>query len=416
MNPLDNKPFGMLSRLQEKLPDLQVGMVPGDAFFVRKVELPEGLSSEELDAFIQLDLEGSSPFPMEALAWGYMQADDSPHAFAYATPKVRLKKLEFSGMETYYQLFPGFVSLFGDTVDKPTIRFISQTGVLSAIFLQPGQSVPEAIQSRRLIGELLTDDIQMEARDALAASMESSGYTMEDGLWLGEGVDIKNDGNIRFRHRHVVARESGDKVIHDLKVSSSSLWALDLRDASFAGTERQVRQRSSLIWKSLKTAGWIALLILITQVASFGLKGFNILMEGKIGKLEPHAVRVENKLTLAARLTQSTEEDVKPFNLMEVINPLRPDSIFFEKVRSKAFNQLEVEGKSTEGVTPVNAFADSVTQLEYVESVENNSQTRNNQTSFEFLITFSSIPPEPEGGFVIPAESDENENPEEETD
>lgn len=391
-------------------------MVPGDAFFVRKVELPEGLSNEELAAFVQLDLEGSSPFPMEALAWGYMHADDSAHAFAYATPKVRLKKLEFSGMETYYQLFPGFISLFGDTVKEPTVRFISQTGVLSAIFMQAGQSVPLAIQSRRLTGEVLTDDTQMEARDAMAASIESEGYAMEDGLWLGEGVDITNDGSIRFRHRHLGTRESGDQGIHDLKVGSSSLWALDLRDASFAGTEKQVRQRSGLIWKSLKTAGWIALLILVTQVASFGLKGFNILMEGKIGKLEPHAVRVENKLTLADRLTQSTEEDVKPFNLMEVINPLRPDSIFFEKVRSKAFNQLEVEGKSTEGVTPVNAFADSVTQLAYVESVENNSQTRNNQTSFEFLITFSSIPPAPEGGFIIPTESDDNETPEEETD
>lgn len=391
-------------------------MVPGDAFFVRKVELPEGLSSEELDAFIQLDLEGSSPFPMEALAWGYMQADNSPHAFAYATPKVRLKKLEFSGMESYYQIFPGFVSLFGQTVDKPTIRFISQTGALSAIFLQPGQSVPEIIHSRRLTGDLLTDEFQLEARDAMANSIESTGYAVEDGLWLGEGVEIKNDGSIRFRHRHVGSPQSEQQVTHDLKVSSSSLWALDLRDASFAGSERQIRQRSSLIWKGLKAAGWIALLILVTQVASFGLKGFNILLEGKIGKLEPHAVRVENKLTLAARLTQSTEEDVKPFNLMEVINPLRPDSIFFEKVRSKAFNQLEVEGKSTEGVTPVNAFADSVTQLEYVESVENNSQTRNNQTSFEFLITFSSIPPEPEGGFIIPDEPEENENPEEEKD
>jgi hypothetical protein len=48
--------------------------------------------------------------------------------------------------------------------------------------------------------------------------------------------------------------------------------------------------------------------------------------------------------------------------------------------------------------------------------VENNSQTRNNQTSFEFLITFSSIPPEPEGGFIIPDEPEENENPEEEKD
>jgi hypothetical protein len=133
----------------------------------------------------------------------------------------------------------------------------------------------------------------------------------------------------------------------------------------------------------------------------------------RLDELEPRATRVENKLTLATRLTQSTEEDLKPFLLMESINPLRPDSIYFDKVRSRAFNQLEIEGESTEGVTPVNSFADSIDQLTNIESVVNNSRTRNNQTSFEFLITFAVLPEGPEGGFVIPDEEDENADEEE---
>ena len=107
-------------------------------------------------------------------------------------------------------------------------------------------------------------------------------------------------------------------------------------------------------------------------------------------------------------------EDLQPFLLMESINPLRPDSIYFDKVRSRAFNQLEIEGESTEGVTPVNSFADSIDQLPNTESVVNNSRTRNNQTSFEFLITFAELPEGPEGGFVIPDEEDEEENADEE--
>ena len=67
-------------------------------------------------------------------------------------------------------------------------------------------------------------------------------------------------------------------------------------------------------------------------------------------------------------------------------------------MRSRAFNELEIDGQSSEGVTPVNAFADSIKQLPFVASVENNSQTRNNQTSFEFVITFAEQPPAPPGG------------------
>ena len=62
----------------------------------------------------------------------------------------------------------------------------------------------------------------------------------------------------------------------------------------------------------------------------------------------------------------------------------------------------------------MNAFADSIFQLPIVQDVKNNSQTRNEQTSFEFEITFSSLPEEPEGGFILPEEADEDSTDEEE--
>ena len=198
-----------------------------------------------------------------------------------------------------------------------------------------------------------------------------------------------------------------------LNLPGNQLWDADIRDSAYAATESTGRRRSRLIWKSLRAAAVTALVLLIFQIANLGLSTFNLLRDRSLGELEPKVTRVDNKLTLAERLTQSTEEDLQPFLLMETINPLRPDSIYFEKVRSRSFNSVEVEGKSTEGVTPVNAFADSLNQLAFVDSVENNSQTRNNQTSFELKITFSELPDPPEGGFVIPGETDENQYSEE---
>ncbi len=409
MSQLNTKTKGMIARIQEKIPEQQVGLVPADAFFIRVVELPVDLSGEEAEAFIQLDMEGNSPFPMEQLAWGYMQNEDSPHAFAYATPKARLKKLDISAIENYYQLFPGFMTLYGEQVDKPTVRFLSQKGVISAIFLKPGQSVPVKINSRRIAGDLLTDDVQLEARKLLLGSLQLDNYTCEDGLWIGEGSELFSDGSIRFLHRHVSAERSLGLKGHTIKLSGKSLWAVDLRDSLFAGKESQVRQRSSIIWKSIMLSMIVAILLLVLQLANFGLKGFTKLIETKIAKVEPHAIRVDNKMTLADKLTQSTEEDIKPFILLEAINPLRPDSIFFEKIRCRSYNELEVEGKSTQGVTPVNSFADSIKQLPYVAAVENNSQTVRNQTSFDFVIEFSEIPPAPEGGFVIPEGTEDKE-------
>jgi hypothetical protein len=258
------------------------------------------------------------------------------------------------------------------------------------------------INSRKLGSEVLTDAFLLKARDQLAGSLNTTGYNCEDGLWLGQSIEVASDGEVYFVHRHIHEIRSLGLKTHILKLSGKKLWEVDLRGSAYAGRESNIRQKSALIWKSVKLGGTIALLLLLLQVATFGLKGFNGLVETKIARLEPHAVRVENKMTLADKLTQSTEEDIKPFNLLEAINPVRPDSIFFEKVRCRSFDELEIEGKSTQGVTPVNAFADSIQQLPFIRSIENNSRTIRNQTSFDFVIRFSKIPEPPESGFIIP--------------
>jgi hypothetical protein len=404
----------LVSILQDKIPEQKTGLAPADAFFTRKVAVPKDLNHSDRIAFIQLFLEGNAPFPMEQLAWGYFFSDKSDFAFVYATPKSRLKRLGVEKVQSYFQLFPGFISLYGEVLDEPTVRFISQNGILSAIYQLPGNPVPEKVVSRKIQAELLTDELLIAAREDFAARLQLEGYACEAGLWLGQEIRILADGRTEFIHRHIGDGASLGLKAHVLTLDEQGLWAADLRDPAYAEKEKAIRQRSSLIWKSLRFAGWAALLMLALQLLNFLLGGVNLWQANTIRRIEPLATRVENKLTLAERLTQSTEEDLKPFLLMEAINPLRPDSIFFNKVRSRAFNELEIEGQSSEGVTPVNAFADSINQLSFVNSVENNSQTRNNQTSFEFLITFSEPPPEPEGGFIIPDESEEPGETEEE--
>ncbi len=393
-------------RLQEKLPDQHLGLVPADAFFTRTVELPHDLSWQETQAYLQLSLEGSAPFPIEHLAWGFWLPEHSRRALVYATPKSRLKRLGFELPGPYFHLFPGFISLLGEPADRPLIRFLSQQGILSALHLPANDPCPDRILSRRIEADILTDEVQLAARDRLAASLASSGYTCEEGLWLGQGAEIRHDGSVCFIHRRLCPGVASRVVHHDLPLSLEARWAADLRDAAYAGRERAVRQRSRLIWQSLRAACAAAALLLALQLFSLGLAGFNAILQRRLGALEPRAVRVENKLTLAQRLTQSTEEDIKPFLLLEAINRVRPDTIYFDKVRARAYNQLLIEGQSTEGVSPVNAYADSLQQLPFVRRVENNSRTRSNQTSFDFVIEFARLPPEPEGGFVIPAEPD----------
>lgn len=397
----------MLERLQEKIPDLKVGLVPPDAFFTRKVELPEGLSKDERNAFIQLDLEGNSPFPMDQLVWGYVEDSESDFVFVYATPKQRLRKLGFEDPESYYQLFPGFISLYGRNVDTPTVRFLALDGYISALFLAPGNPVPQKVVARKVTAELITDDSYTAARSRLVDQLSLDGYQAEDGVWLLQKTEILPNGLVEFTHRHLSESQSGGLEVHVLDLPTDGLWAADLRDDNFASKENNTRQRSKILWKALRFSVIAAILLLVFQILVFVTDGYNHVTEKTLLELQPLALQVSNKITLAERLTQSTEEDVKPFLLMESINAIRPDSVYFDKVRTSAFNILEIDGQSPEGVTPVNAFAQTVDQQPFVANVETTPRTVQTRTSFEMIITFSEMPPEPDGGFVIEEESDE---------
>lgn len=405
MSAIADKLSGYLDQLRQRLPDRQAALVPGNVFFCRRVDLPEGLSWQETSAFIELFLESHAPFPVDQLAWGFLSDPRSRFAFLYATPRSRLKALGMELPGTAVQIFPGFVSLFGSTVDRPTLRFVAQNGVLSAIGLEPGNPVPAQVVSQPLGAEPLTDEGLLQAREAYLKQHPDPEQTVEDGLWLGEGIALTSDLQTRFSLRHLSAANPQAPIENTLGLSSEALWAADLRDGAFASRESRTRHRSQLVWKSLRFATATALLLLLGQLVSLLLASYDRWIERDLEALEPKATRVENKLTLADRLTRSTKEDMRPFLLLEAINPQRPAAIFYNDVRIRSFEQLEIEGQSVQGVSPVNAFADAIEKLPSVASVVNNSRTRNNQTSFEFLITFRELPPEPEGGFAIPPDA-----------
>lgn len=404
----------LLDSLSQKLPDQSLCRVPDDAFFFLPVDLPENLSRNDAAAFINLTLEGSAPFPMEQLLHGYLIDAEQNRAFVFAAHKIRLRRLGIDDPESFFHLFPGFLALHGETFDQPTARFLADDANLTAVCLPAHSSVPETIHVLPLAeGPHSPGDLRAARAELLP---DCKDYHPQGDIFHLERAEILPSEQPVFAFS--VYPEEGEPIPHHhpLPLGNDALWAADLRGDEFARSERSARRRSRTIWQSLRAAAAVTVLLLLLQITHVSLNAFNNWRLNQIADLEPKAQLVENKLTLASRLNQSTEEDLQPFLLMEAINPLRPDTVYFDETRARSYNQLQAEGFSTEGVTEVNAFADSIRQLPYVDSIQNNVQTRNNQTSFELLITFSEMPPAPAGGFQIPEESAAEDASSEETD
>ena len=51
-------------RVKQKLPTRTVLLVPGEYFFSKSLDLPEGINEEDIAQFAEFSLEDLSPFPI----------------------------------------------------------------------------------------------------------------------------------------------------------------------------------------------------------------------------------------------------------------------------------------------------------------------------------------------------------------
>lgn len=397
--------------LRERIPERQVALAPADCFFILPTQIPENLPDEELHGFAELTLDGNSPFPLEQLAWGYLCHQNSKRILIFASPKARLRQRGFEDFDVFYHFFPGFLSLFGDTFNEPTIRILVQDTGMAALFYNANDPVPEKIISRKLNDPHLNDELLLHERDNLQSSLQTEGYSVENGLWRGTGIEILKNYDLVFHHRHVAKEHVQVPREHQLP-APEILWTADLRDAEFAKKTQNDRRRGHYLWKSMKFAAGTAILLLVAQLAVGVLSGINKWQQSRIFKQESIVNRIENKLTLAQRLTQSTEEDIRPFVLLEAVNPHRPEAVYFNEVSSRNFQELAVEGDSSKGVSPVNQFSNDLRSQGIINDVvEQSLQTRQGRTSFDFLIKFSRVPDiEISAPSVADEEEDDDDN------
>jgi hypothetical protein len=401
-------------QLTAKIPEKRVILVPAHALVCQRLEKPAEIGGEDLGNYVQLALEGISPFPVEQLLYGYLTYPDSKQILVYATPRNRLGSLGLEEWEDSFHILPDFLPLLSLQENGDEILAIASDKGMSMVRMESNSQVPERVIGRPFGNTPPTSEFLTGLHEKLRSSL--SGNSSESStpvIWKIESIDILPDSRIRF-----FLRSSSEDGIREreafLPSSENAPWALDLRDSVFAKREEANRRRGVFLWRGLLGCGILALLLLFLQLGQFGMNLFSTWQEKQILGMEGRVNRVQNKLTLAERLTQSTEADVKPYLVLDAINPFRPDTVYYTRVRARSFNEIEIEGESTAGINPVNAFADALQKLPYIASVENSPSTRANKTSFEMRLVFSDMPPESPKTTIGEPETEDNpeDNPE----
>lgn len=386
----------LLEALRERLPEPLVLLAPGSAFFVRSLERPEGVEGEgELLQLAELHLESHAPFPIDQLAWGLLWSPDSQHLLLYATPWQRLEQLGLDDLPQFYQALPGFITRFGEVSPARQVRFLCENGCLHALLMEAGDPVPAGLQIRPVQAEILTDDAILEARQQLEAKLPpASDWPREEGVWVGAGITTHPQAGLSFAHRRIgLPGVAPDRITtFQAPWSEAQLWAADLRRGEDKQRLRAQRRLGQRLWLGLAAAAVFTLTLLLLQSLVWGLGFWHERRENAVAEqLEPVQELVDME-TLTQRLVQSTQENLEPFRMLTLLNAPRPRALYYERVRSRGFNTLEIEGKM-DAATTFNTFTQRLRELPFVADLETSANVRGGQAEFELRVTFGALPP-----------------------
>lgn len=354
----------------------QVCLVPGYAFFVERLPLPEGLEAEEVGNFAELSLETLSPFPLEQLNWGWIQDEDSTAILLYATHRERLKQLGFANLEAYLWVLPDFAPLATLRFDQATTLRLESTEGHCLLTFAAGQSLPLTVQAQAGDSHLAEDPTE-----PLHVFCHQATIVPEAGLpTFHYDAEPRPVGSEDVTGRHI-------------RLPENSLWAADLRAPAYKQNERNRRRLASLVGKTTGYAGFAALVLIVCELLLFVGNAWLGTRETKIAGQAQEVRRIEDKQSLMNKLDQVAQNELQPIAILEALNEERPGGIYFTSTIIEGRNRIVVDGIATT-ISELNAYIASLRDSGKFHLVGNPEQiTRSGRTTFTVTLDFLGNPP-----------------------
>lgn len=314
--------------------------LPGYLFFVDRIDLPEALERSELNDFAELSLEGLAPFPIEQLHWGFLYSQSAGCILLYATYKDRIKALGYENLEAYLWVLPDFATLWGARFTRKTdLRLESEDGFSDIVFtadeklpLQVSSQAPETKSTKA------SPDLRLEL----------------------ESTEISEQGLPTFHFQLAdPGRETIPGDLEKLAPAEDELWRADIRDAAFKKNERSSRKLTARITRATGYAALFALFLLVLEgvlfLGSFWLDS----RSAKIEAQAPEVRRIEDRQSLMNKLDQVAQNELRPIAILEALNQVRPEGIYFTSTVTEGQNRIIIDGIANT-INELNAYTDAL--------------------------------------------------------
>ncbi len=347
--------------------------LPAELLFFETVKLPAAVETNEIADFVELTLEERSPFPLRDLCYGFLYEPCNRGLLIYAAIRRRVEQLFPGALENARFMLPGFCLLHGLQSHANKTVLLQCDGNPSLIKIDAnGLPVPADEGSRDNADSpihLRLDNVACTKEGSLEANFVQLGPPVEEFLTQ--------------------------------TLSVQALWAADMRDADFKRIESLRRNRERQLMRAIALGGWAALFLLISQI---GLWGFSRHVDSRMSereRLQPAVFIVQDRHSLLTTLEQVAAAELRPLDVLEAMNRLRPDAIHFTEMRAEGQNRITVEGIAG-SVNALNRYAESLSESGEFRVGDPRTLVRAGRTTFTLTVDYTGPLPVLAGTASVP--------------
>jgi len=325
--------------------------VPDNLFIFKQFEVSTKTSDKKIleEAFNRIVED--SPLPIEQLLWGVVpKNDDSNMCVWFAGLKDRVQA--FSGeVEENTHVMPH--SALGMLFAKPSeVCMFSHHGFVSVII--------DGVPSMFLKSDM--DDFA-----SLKAQLPGKYASLPLRRIVLKDVVEKNMLDYKCSLMIQMEEQASTEEVKQT-VTSPNVWLADIRSKELLKNLKQQKYWSWISAAGIKWAGVGLLLTLLIQVF-LGLGYLGLTLKNRSYKDSLPAVKkIEDKDFLVRQMQTIVEQEVRPFELLGVLNSFRPKSIYFSAAIIDNAHNIIVEAVA-ETAMSVDEYVNALKESELFEAI-----------------------------------------------
>lgn len=345
-------------------------IVPDSFFIFKSFEISEKTSTKKLLAIVFNQIVENSPFPIEQLLWGFVQSKHRKNSLIW-----------YAGLKEKVQSFLGEI---------PTDKHVIPCGALAILLGDDKGNCWLSVENQT--------SVVMEGEPKAFLSEKCDNW---ETIKLNFG-HIKGDQpkhyvlkQVRLNHANdykcilETSSEDGQSFIKNTRIlSSRAIWSADIRDKESLKLLKRQKEILAVTNRGLK---WVGYMLLATLVFQLGLLFGKSVVSWKkrVVKRQTSLVKkIENKDFLVRQMQAMLEQEMRPFELLGLLNSHRPNDIYFSNATIDNAHNIVVEAVA-ESAMSVQEYADKLEESGMFESVRlDNINVSHQGTKFKLSCDF----------------------------